>query len=185
VAGALSMGIGAYLASKSQREFFESEKARERREIEEVPEVERKEIRDIYERLGFEPNEVEMIVRRITSNKELWVHTMMREELGILEETVQPATIGLLMMAAFTIGGIPPLLPYLVVQEPLHALKVAVVVSLLALFLVGVVKTALTKQSWMRSGLEVTMLGSLAAGIGFGIGKLISWLWPEVGAVGL
>ncbi len=102
VAGALSMGIGAYLASKSQREFFESEKAREHREIEEVPEDERKEIRDIYARLGFQPDEVEMIVRRITSNKDLWVQTMMREELGILEETVNPATIGLLMMVAFT-----------------------------------------------------------------------------------
>ena len=185
VAGALSMGIGAYLASKSQREFFESEKARERREIEEVPEDERKEIRDIYARLGFQPDEVEMIVRRVTSNKDLWVQTMMREELGILEETVNPATIGLLMMAAFTIGGIPPLLPYMFMQQPLAALKMAVVVSLLALFLVGVAKTALTKQPRLKSGLEVVFLGSLAAGIGFGIGKLISWLWPEVGAVGL
>jgi vacuolar iron transporter family protein len=185
VAGALSMGIGAYLASKSQREFFDSERARERREIEEVPEDERKEIRDIYTRMGFQPDEVEMIVRRITSNKDLWVHTMMREELGILEETVNPATIGLLMLVAFTIGGIPPLLPYLVIQEPLRALNVAVGVSLLALFVIGVIKTALTKQPWFRSGVEVTMLGSLAAGIGFGIGKLISWLWPEVGAVGL
>ena len=126
-----------------------------------------------------------MIVRRVTSNKELWVRTMMREELGILEEKVNPATIGLLMMAAFTIGGIPPLLPYLVMQEPLSALNVAVAMSLLALFLIGVLKTALTKQPWMRSGFEVTLLGSLAAGIGFGIGKMISWLWPEVGAMGL
>jgi VIT1/CCC1 family predicted Fe2+/Mn2+ transporter len=185
VAGALTMGIGAYLASKSQREFFESERARERREIEEVPEDERKEIRDIYTRLGFQPDEVEMIVRRVTSNKDLWVQTMMREELGILEETVNPAKIGLLMMAAFTIGGIPPLLPYLVAQEPLRALNFAVGVSLLALFLVGVAKTALTQQPWFKSGLEVVFLGSLAAGIGFGIGKVVSSLWPEVGAVGL
>jgi len=126
-----------------------------------------------------------MIVRRITANKELWVHTMMREELGILEETVNPATIGLLMMAAFTMGGIPPLLPYMFMQQPLAALKMAVVVSLFALFLVGVVKTALTHQPWLKSGLEVVLLGSIAAGIGFGIGKAISWLWPELGAVGL
>lgn len=185
VAGVLAMGIGAYLAAKSQREFFESEKARERREIEEVPEDERKEIRDIYTRMGFQPDEVEMIVRRITSNKDLWIHTMMREELGILEETVNPATIGLLMMAAFTMGGIPPLLPYIFMQQPLAALKMAVMVSLVALFLVGVAKTALTKQPWVKSGLEVVFLGSLAAGIGFCIGMAISWLWPEIGAVGL
>src|SRR5207249_10537180 len=84
VAGALAMGLGAYLASKSQREFFESERAREHREIEEVPEDERKEIRDIFAQMGFLPDEVEMIVRRITSNKDLWVRFMMREELGIL-----------------------------------------------------------------------------------------------------
>jgi len=77
------------------------------------------------------------------------------------------------------------LLPYMFMQQPLAALKMAVVVSLFALFLVGVAKTALTHQPWLKSGLEVVFLGSLAAGIGFGIGKLISWLWPEVGAVGL
>ena len=185
VAGALAMGLGAYLASKSKREFFESEKAREHREIEEVPEDERKEIRDIFAQMGFLPDEVEMIVRRITSNKDLWVRFMMREELGILEENVNPITIGWLMSIAFVVGGIPPLLPYMFMQQPLAALKMAVIVSLVALFLVGVAKTALTQQPWLKSGLEVVFLGSLAAGIGFGIGKAVSWLWPEVGAVGL
>ena len=185
VAGALAMGLGAYLASKSQREFFESEKAREHREIEEVPEDERKEIRDIFAQMGFLPDEVEMIVRRITSNKDLWVRFMMREELGILEENVNPITIGWLMSIAFVAGGIPPLLPYMFIQSPIAALKMAVIVSLVALFLVGVARTAVTQQPWLKSGLEVVFLGSLAAGIGFGIGKAVSWLWPEVGAVGL
>jgi vacuolar iron transporter family protein len=185
VAGALSMGIGAYLASKSQREFFESEKAREHREIEEVPEDERREIRDIFDQMGFLKDEVEMIVRRITSNKDLWVKFMMREELGILEETVNPLVIGVLMCGAFAVGGIPPLLPYLWIGEPLSALKTAVIVSLLALFIIGVAKTALTKGSWLQSGIEVMFLGSLAAGLGFAIGKVVSVLWPEVGAVGL
>jgi VIT1/CCC1 family predicted Fe2+/Mn2+ transporter len=185
VAGALSMGIGAYLASKSQQEFFDSEKAREHREIEEVPEDERKEIRDIFAQMGFNKEELEMIVRRITSNKDLWVRFMMREELGILEDNVNPVTIGLLMSVAFIIGGVPPLLPYMFVQEPLAALKVAVIVSLFALFLVGVAKTALTQQPWLKSGLEVVFLGSFAAGIGFGIGKAVAWMWPEVGNVGL
>lgn len=184
VAGSLSMGIGAYLASKSQREFFESEKAREHREIEEVPEDERREIRDIFAQMGFVKDELEMIVNRITSNKDLWVRFMMREELGILEETVNPITIGLLMSAAFVAGSIPPLLPYMLLQDPLAALKMAVIVSLLALFLIGVAKTALTRQFWLKSGLEVMFLGSLATGIGFAIGKIVSLLWPEVGKVG-
>jgi vacuolar iron transporter family protein len=186
VAGALSMGIGAYLASKSQRDFFESEKERERREIEEVPELERKEIRDIFTKLGFLKDEVEMIVNRVTSDKALWVRFMMREELGILEESFDnPVTVGFLMAGAYVVGGIAPLLPYLVMEDVLLALKVAVAVSLVFLFIIGTGTTILTKQPWLKSGMEVMLLGSLAAGIGFGIGKLIAMLWPEVGAVGI
>jgi VIT1/CCC1 family predicted Fe2+/Mn2+ transporter len=186
VAGALSMGIGAYLASKSQRDFFESEKERERREIEEVPELERKEIREIFTKLGFLKDEVEMIVNRVTSDKALWVRFMMREELGILEESFDnPMTVGLLMSGAFVAGGIPPLLPYLAIEDVLLALKVAVAVSLVFLYAIGVGTTVLTKQPWLRSGMEVMLLGSLAAGVGFGIGKLVAMLWPEVGAVGV
>jgi VIT1/CCC1 family predicted Fe2+/Mn2+ transporter len=186
VAGALAMGIGAYLASKSQRDFFESEKARERREIEEVPDIERNEIRDIFTKLGFEKEEVEMIVRRVTSDKDLWVRFMMREELGILEESFDnPVMVGLLMSGAFIAGGIAPLLPYLFMENALSALKVAVAASLAALFVIGVGKTILTKEPWLKSGLEVMLLGSLAAGVGFGIGKLVAAIWPEMGAVGI
>ncbi len=186
VAGSLAMGIGAYLASKSQRDFFESEKARERREIEEFPELERKEIRDIFTKLGFLKDEVEMIVNRVTSDKDLWVRFMMREELGILEESFDnPITVGFLMAGAYVVGGIAPLFPYLVMEDVLMALKVAVAVSLVALFIIGVGKTVLTKQPWLKSGTEVMLLGSLAAGVGFGIGKLVAMFWPEVGAVGM
>lgn len=186
VAGALSMSIGAYLASKSQREFFESEKARERREIEEVPEVERNEIRDIFARQGFQKDEVEMIVNRVTSDKELWIRFMMREELGMIEEAFdRPAIVACLMGVAFTVGGVVPLLPYLVMEDVIAALNVAVAVSLLALFIVGAAKTVLTKQPWLKSGLEVVLLGSLAAGVGFAIGKIVGMIWPEVGVVGI
>jgi VIT1/CCC1 family predicted Fe2+/Mn2+ transporter len=186
VAGALSMGIGAYLASKAQRDFFESEKARERREIEEVPEIERNEIREIFAKLGFQKDEVEVIVRRVTSDKDLWVRFMMREELGILEESFDnPVTVGMLMAGAFVVGGVAPLLPYMMVENVLMALNVAVAVSLVALFIIGVGKTVLTKQPWLRSGSEVMLLGSLAAGIGFVIGKVVAAIWPEVGAAGL
>src|SRR5437899_7357349 len=147
VAGALAMGIGAFLASKSQRDFFESEKERERREIEEVPELERKEIRDIFTKLGFLKDEVEMIVNRVTSDKALWVRFMMREELGILEESFDnPVTVGFLMAGAYVVGGIGPLLPYLVMEDVLMARKVAVAVSLAALFIIAVGKPVLTKQ---------------------------------------
>ena len=86
VAGAISMFFGAYLSTKSQREFFDNEIKRETREIDEMPEKETEEIREIYSNLGFKEDEVEMIVKRVTSDKKLWVRFMMREELGIMEE---------------------------------------------------------------------------------------------------
>jgi VIT1/CCC1 family predicted Fe2+/Mn2+ transporter len=111
---------------------------------------------------------------------------MMREELGILEESFDnPVTVGMLMAGAFVVGGVAPLLPYMMMENVLMALNVAVAVSLVALFIIGVGKTVLTKQPWLRSGSEVMLLGSLAAGIGFVIGKIVAAIWPEVGAAGI
>ncbi len=174
VAGGLSMFIGAYLSTKSQREFFESEIARERREIEEEPEREIQEIRDIYSELGFTKDEVEMIVKRVTSDKDLWIRFMLREELGILEENFDdPRKVGIVMGASFAVGGIPPVLPYAFGGDVYTALYMAVGVSLLALFGVGVGKTLVTKKPWFKSGMEMMILGSLAALVGFVIGKAL------------
>lgn len=174
VAGAFSMYIGAYLSTKSQREFFESEIARERREIEETPEREIQEIREIYSKLGFEKDEVEMIVKRVTSDKELWVRFMLREELGILEETFDdPKKVGAVMGISFGLGGIPPILPYAFFSDVFTALYMSIAISLLALFGVGVGKARVTKGAWLKSGMEMMVLGSLAALIGFLTGKAI------------
>jgi VIT1/CCC1 family predicted Fe2+/Mn2+ transporter len=96
-----------------------------------------------------------------------------------------PATVGLLMAGAYVLGGIAPLLPYVLMANVLMALKVAVAVSLVALFIIGVGKTVLTKQPWLRSGMEVMLLGSLAAGVGFVIGKVVAAVWPEVGVLSI
>jgi predicted membrane protein (TIGR00267 family) len=177
VAGALSMAIGAYLATKAQREFFEHEIRRERREIEEVPEREAQEIREIFTHLGFLPDEVEMIVRRVTSDKELWVRFMLREELGILEETFDdPKKVGVIMGGSFAVGGAVPILPYFFLDDVHAGLWAAVALSLLFLFGIGVGKSRLTKIHWLRSGLEILALGSLAAGLGYLIGMGIGLL---------
>jgi VIT1/CCC1 family predicted Fe2+/Mn2+ transporter len=94
-------------------------------------------------------------------------------------------TVGLLMAGAYVVGGVAPLLPYVLMENVLMALKVAVAVSLIALFIIGVGKTVLTKQPWLKSGAEVMLLGSLAAGVGFVIGKIVAAIWPEVGAAGI
>src|SRR3989304_6301763 len=138
VAGAISMFFGAYLSTKSQREFFDNEIKRETREIDEMPEKE---------------TEVEMIVKSVTSDKKLWVRFMMREELGIMEETFDdPLKVGAIMGISFAIGSLPPLIPYMLMDNPFTALKVAVVTSLLFLFGVGIGKTTGTKGNWVESG---------------------------------
>jgi len=175
VAGAISMFFGAYLSTKSQREFFDNEIKRETREIDEMPEKETEEIREIYSNLGFKEDEVEMIVKRVTSDKKLWVRFMMREELGIMEETFDdPLRVGSIMGISFAIGSLPPLIPYMIMDNPFTALKVAVVTSLLFLFGVGIGKTTVTKGNWLKSGIEVAIIGSIASGVGFIIGKIVS-----------
>ena len=175
VAGAISMFFGAYLSTKSQREFFDNEIKRETREIDEMPEKEAEEIRGIYSNLGFKEDEVEMIVKRVTSDKKLWVRFMMREELGIMEETFDdPLRVGSIMGISFAIGSLPPLIPYMIMDNPFTALKVAVVTSLLFLFGVGIGKTTVTKGNWLKSGIEVAIIGSIASGVGFIIGKIVS-----------
>jgi predicted membrane protein (TIGR00267 family) len=175
VAGGISMFFGAYLSTKSQREFFDKEIKRETKEIEEMPEREAEEIKEIYSNFGFKEDEVEMIVKRVTSDKKLWVRFMMREELGIMEETFDdPLKVGSVMGVSFAIGSLPPLIPYMLINEPMTALKVAIVTSLLFLFGVGIGKTTVTKGNWLKSGIEVIIIGSIASGVGFIIGKIVS-----------
>ena len=174
-AGAVSMFIGAYMASKSQREFFEKEIARERREIIESPEKEREEIREIFADHGFTEGEVDMIVNRVTSDNDRWVKFMMRDELGIVDENFDnPLRVGMLMGISFIIGGLPLIFPYIFISNSLNALKVTIAIAITVLFGIGVGKTILTKTSWWKSSLEVVVLGSLAAGIGYILGRIFS-----------
>ncbi|MHB8481393.1 MAG: VIT1/CCC1 transporter family protein [Nitrospiria bacterium] len=176
IAGGIAMFIGAYLSNKSQEEFFLKEIAREKREIKEIPDVEKQEIRDIYNHMGFLPEEVEMIVSRITSDEKLWVRFMMREELGILEEEMEnPVKAGMIMGGTFMFGGVFPLIPYFFVSNTFMALKISIFVSAFVFFSVGVGKSVLTKTHWFKSGMQVTLLGGLAALVGFLIGKGIAF----------
>jgi predicted membrane protein (TIGR00267 family) len=173
VAGAISMSIGGYLATKSQREFFQSEVEREKWEIEKMPEKEAQEIRDIYGEMGFSRSEQEMIVNRVTSDKELLLRFMKREELGLIDEHLdEPLQVAVIMGLSFVVGSLPPILPYFFAHSPHSAIGVAVLVSVLFLFLTGVMKTRLTKVRPLRSGLETTLLGVFACGVGYGLGWL-------------
>jgi len=173
VAGAISMALGAYLATKSQREFFHSEIEREKWEIDKMPEKEAEEIREIYGGMGFTRPEQEMIVNRVTQDKDVLLRFMKREELGLFDEHLdEPTQVALTMGLSFVAGAVPPILPYFFMGDPRRAMWTAIVVSLGFLFFVGAMKTRLTKANALRSGTETTILGVAACAVGY----LLGWL---------
>jgi VIT1/CCC1 family predicted Fe2+/Mn2+ transporter len=173
VAGAVSMGMGAFVSTKSQRAFFRAEIAREAWEIEHMPEHERQEIREIYQRLGFAPEEVDVIVRRVTSNPELWLRVMSREELGLVEETFDsPVRVGAVTSLAFLVGSALLLVPYSFRPSPSGAVTAVAGVAVATLLATGAAKTWLTKEPLLRSSLELAGLGMLACVIGLLLGRL-------------
>ncbi|MCL4513336.1 MAG: VIT1/CCC1 transporter family protein [Candidatus Eremiobacteraeota bacterium] len=184
VAGGLSMFFGAYLSTKAQREFFESEIKREKMEIETMPEQEEDEVRQIYLKKGFTPEETEMIVKRITSNKEEWLAFMMKEELGLFPENFDNPikSAGVIGISFFT-AALIPVIPYSILSVRSAAFLISSLITLFTLFFVGAGKTKITKTSWMKGGFEMLMIGMIAGLVGFGVGKLMILL--KLGGVGV
>jgi VIT1/CCC1 family predicted Fe2+/Mn2+ transporter len=174
IAGAVAMGVGAFVSSKSQRAFFQAEIAREAWEIENMPEHERQEIREIYQRLGFTPDEVDIIVRRVTSSPELWLRVMSREELGLAEEVFDsPVRVGLVTSLAYQLGALLLLVPYALTRTPREAFEAAVAIAVVALLATGAGKTWVTKEPPVRAALELAGLGILACVIGLVLGWVV------------
>jgi vacuolar iron transporter family protein len=174
--GAKAMAVQNYLAVKSQKEILESEIKREEYEIENKPEDERKEIEMIYKEKGFTGEELNMVVNTITSNKKVWLKTMLTEELGLnLEIIGSPLKGAIVMFISFLIGGILPILPYFMVKIGLinnfAALMVAISISLISSFVIGAIKGRLAEKSWIKGGLEMSLLGTGIALLGYGIGS--------------
>jgi len=171
-AGSLSMGFSAYISSKSQMEFFLAEIERERREMKEMPDKEREEIRKIYRAKGFQGEELEMVVRRITSKPSVWLRVMMEEELGLLVESFEtPWVIGGVTALSYAAAAFLPILPY-AGPSPQAAFPWSVGISIVALFILGAGKTYWTRLSAWRSGLEIVGIGIISALVGYGIGHL-------------
>jgi VIT1/CCC1 family predicted Fe2+/Mn2+ transporter len=178
VAGAISMAIGAYISSKSETEHHKSEIRREEEEIEEVPEVEREELRLIYEKkANFTPAELELILNRLTENKQIWLDVMMKEELGLFEERFEnPFKVGFIMLGAFLAGGIIPVAPFFFLIAK-TSLIIASALTFASLFMIGVWKTTFTERKWFWSGLEMVLVGILATVVPYLIGDLfLSWM---------
>jgi len=179
--GAKAMAVQNYLAVKSQRQLLESEIKRERFEIENTPEKERQEIEYIYKSKGFEGADLKGVVDKITSNKEVWLKTMLTEELGLnLEILGNPLKGALVMFGSFLLGGILPILPYFVVKFGLMssptAIVVAILISIASSFIVGAIKARMAQMSIIKGGIEMAGLGTGIALIGYGIGAELARL---------
>src|SRR5437764_3377281 len=146
IAGAVAMGVGAFVSSKSQRAFFQAEIAREAWEIENMPDHERQEIREIYQKLGFSRDEVDIIVRRVTSNPALGLRVVSGRQLGLAEEVFDsPVRVGFVTSLAYQRGAILLLIPYAFAATPRTAFTVSAVVAVVALLAIGAGKTWVTK----------------------------------------
>lgn len=169
----ISMGAVAYTSAKATEEFYAREKARELKEIEEVPAEERREVKDIYYRKGFRGKQLEMVVHKLTANRNRWLSVMMEEELKISSPRETPLQSAVIVTLAALIGALFPIVPYFFFPIDVATL-VTVPFCLAVLFIGGAFKGRFTKVAWWRSGLELALIGGGAALIGFVIGKLLS-----------
>ena len=174
-AGGIAMGVGGYLAARTDAEHYHSERAREERETRELPDVEKREIDEILERYGISPDVRSKVVEDISADAHRWVEFMMKFELGLEEPDPRRAfrsafTIG----ASYVIGGLVPLVPYMLVGTASEALVISAIVTLIALFVFGFVKGRLTGISPFRGGVQTLLTGGIAAAVAFALARAVS-----------
>lgn len=172
-AGAIAMGLGGFLAARTDQEHYQSELHREIRETREIPLEEAAEVSRVFEGWGLTDQQIQPIVAAISSDEKRWVDFMMRFELGLEEPDPKRAlrsavTIG----ASYIAGGFIPLAPYFVLSGLRTALIASVAVTLSALFVFGCIKASFTGISLWRGGFQTTLIGGLAAAAAFGIARL-------------
>jgi vacuolar iron transporter family protein len=173
-AGAIAMGLGGYLAARTDAEHFVSERAREERETEEMPEQEAAEVADILRSYGLEEDKVEAVVNSIRADKKRWVDFMMRFELGLEEPDPMRARRSAFTIAvSYIAGGLVPLTPYFIFRSVHTALIGSVIVTMLALLTFGYIKGRFTTARPLRSAWQTVVVGGLAATAAFVIAKAI------------
>jgi VIT1/CCC1 family predicted Fe2+/Mn2+ transporter len=173
VAGTLAIFFGSYISTKAQKHFFENQIEREKREIEEDPQKETQEIRDIFGDMGFTKEEQEIAVRRITVDKQRWLEFMVQEEIGISPGLIDnPFQIGTISAGSFVFVAFPAILPFFLFVNVTKALIISAISVLTFLFILGAIKTKVTKINWLISGLETLLIGAASCGAGFLLGRI-------------
>jgi VIT1/CCC1 family predicted Fe2+/Mn2+ transporter len=174
-AGSIAMGLGGYLAARTDRDHYASERQREIRETVELPEKETQEVADVFRGFGMSEQDLQPVVKAICSDQKRWVDFMMRFELGFEEPDPARARNSAVTIAlSYILGGLVPLSSYMIVSDLQTALKYSVAVTLAALFVFGYGKGRLTGIAPLRGGLQTVVIGGLASAAAFGLARWIS-----------
>ncbi len=173
-AGSIAMGLGGYLAGRTEIDHYASELEREYYEADAFPEKEKMEVREVLEEYGVSKESSKVIADEMAKDKDKWVKFMMRFELGLEKpDEKRAAKSAFNIGAAYIVGGLVPLAPYFLVKDIQQALLVSVAVTLVALFIFGYLKAKATGQPPLAGAVKTTIIGALAAGTAFGIAKAI------------
>lgn len=174
-AGSIAMGLGGYLAARSDAEHYSSERVREETEVVEKPEMEAREVSDVFQTYGLTAAASQPIVEALRKRPEAWVDFMMRFELGLEKPDPKRAVVSAITIAgAYIAGGFVPLGPYLVLSKASTALPISVITTLTALAIFGYVKGRFTGAPPLRSAIQTVLIGGLAATVAFMIARAIS-----------
>jgi VIT1/CCC1 family predicted Fe2+/Mn2+ transporter len=173
-AGSIAMGLGGYLAGRTEQDHYHSELRREYDEVDRLPDVEREEVKDFFAGLGFSKSLQEEAANEMTKDKDRWVEFMMKYELGLDKPDPKRATKSAFNIGiSYIVGGLIPLSPYFFTDQGLTGLKYSALITLLCLFIFGYFKSKLTGVNPLSGAIRVMIIGALAAGCAFGIARLI------------
>ena len=174
-AGSIAMGLGGYLAAKSDAEHYAKEREREKREVAEIPHEEMREVAEVFQDYGLTPEQTWPIVDALRRQPKQWIDFMMRFELGLEKPNPKRAlTSAVTIGGAYAAGGLVPLAPYIATDNASRALLLSITVTLITLLVFGFVKGRFTGMRPIRSALQTAFIGSVAAGAAFVIARLIS-----------
>jgi VIT1/CCC1 family predicted Fe2+/Mn2+ transporter len=174
-AGSIAMGLGGYLAARTDHDHYESERQREIRETVELPEKETDEVAEVFREYGMSEKDIVPVVKAICADQKRWVDFMMRFELGFdRPDPLRARNSAVTIALSYIVGGMVPLSSYMLVDSLRTALAISAVVTLAALFVFGYVKGRLTGIAPLRGGLQTVVIGGLASAAAFGLARWIS-----------
>jgi VIT1/CCC1 family predicted Fe2+/Mn2+ transporter len=174
-AGSIAMGLGGYMAGRSDAEHYAKEREREKREVAEIPQEEMREVAEVFQSYGLSEAETWPIVQALRRQPQKWIDFMMRFELGLERPDPKRAMISAFTIGgAYAAGGFVPLAPYMATNSVSAALLFSIVITIVALFVFGFIKGRFTGMRPLRSAWQMAFIGSAAAGAAFLIARLIS-----------